>query len=293
MMERAGGDGRRRADLDAGTGTGLALSEAGAGAPVVLVHGIPGSSETWRAVGELLAGEHRVATADLLGFGASSRPASASSLQAPAQAEALAAALDRTRIRAATLVGHDFGGPVAAHLAATRPDLVGGLVWISGNAFPDTPVPFPLSLTRSPLLGRLAESVLLSRPALRLMLRRAARDGRVAPRPAIGDRSQARSIRSIFASALRELDERYAPVAAALSGLAVPAAVVWGDRDPFFPVEQARRTARLIPGAELVLLEGVGHFPPEERPREVAEVAARIAGRAGRDRRPRLEPRSP
>lgn len=259
----------------------LGTSERGSGPAVVLVHGIPGSAASWGTVGEALAGAHRVVTVDLLGFGASSRPRSARALQAPAQAEALARALDDREIRGATVAGHDFGGPVAAHLARQRPGLVGSLVWLSGNAFPDTPVPFPLSLVRWPLVGTVAERVLFSRPSLRLMVRQATGNGTGSAQSAVGDRSQARSVRVIFASALRELERFYTPVAEALSGLSIPATVVWGDRDPFFPVQQGRRTASLIPGADLVVLEGAGHFLPDERPREVADHIAAVVQRSG------------
>lgn len=263
------------------SGTPMGCSDRGSGPPVVLVHGIPGSSASWETTGEMLVSTHRVVTVDLLGFGTSPRPRSASALQAPAQAEALARVLDDRGIRGATVAGHDFGGPVAAHLAAGRPDLVGGLVWLSGNAFPDTPVPLPLSLVTWPLLGSVAARALFSRPSLRLMVRQATGDGRVPGRSSVGDRSHARSIRVIFTSALRELQRHYAPVVERLSHLTVPTTVVWGDHDPFFPLEQAQRTAAVIPGAELVVLEGAGHFLPDERPREVADQIAAVTRRVG------------
>lgn len=268
-----------RSHVDADTG--MAFADEGSGPAVVLVHGIPGSAASWETVRGILVGEHRVITVDLLGFGPSSRPWSARSLQAPAQAKALARVLDDLGVRDATVAGHDFGGPVAAHLAARRPELVGGLVWLSGNAFPDTPVPFPLALVTKPLLGPLAERIVFSRGALRLMARLAARDRAVQARPAVGDRSQARSIRIIFASALRELERLYAPVVEALSGLDLPATVVWGDRDPFFPTDQAKRTAALLPDARVVVLDGAGHFPPEERPGDVAREIARVTRLVG------------
>jgi pimeloyl-ACP methyl ester carboxylesterase len=55
-----------------------------------------------------------------------------------------------------------------------------------------------------------------------------------------------------------------------LTKVAVPAFVAWGTHDPFFSVEQGRRTAEAIAGARFELFEGAGHFLPEERASEVA-----------------------
>ena len=50
----------------------------------------------------------------------------------------------------------------------------------------------------------------------------------------------------------------------------VPTEVLWGGRDPFFDVAQGRRTAEQIPGSTFTVLEGCGHFVPEERPEALA-----------------------
>jgi pimeloyl-ACP methyl ester carboxylesterase len=51
-----------------------------------------------------------------------------------------------------------------------------------------------------------------------------------------------------------------------LAALGVPALVLWGEEDPFAPLAGAHRFARELPGAELVVLEGVGHFVFDEAP---------------------------
>lgn len=253
---------------------------SGEGPDLVLIHGVPGSSGSWAAVADRLAQDHRVHVPDLLGFGASPRPQSDEALAPPAQAEALAAALEPDR---AVLVGHDYGGPVALALAAAHPERVEAVVLSATNAFPDTHVPFPLSTLFLPLVGGIAERALFSRLSLKLMLRQGTgrSDHGPDPRLAIGDESQHAAVRSIFASSLRHLAERYAPTEAALRGLECPAEVVWGDRDPFFAVALAERTAAAAPSRPSpVILEGAGHFLPEERPEELAAVIRRAAARS-------------
>lgn len=259
----------------------LGVSDEGRGPAVLLLHGIPGSARSWDAVAQLLANDHRVLAADLLGFGASPRPREPA--LAERQAAALAATLDRMGVERATVVGHDFGGPVALHLQRGRPDLFSGLLLSATNAFPDTPIPLPIAAVTWPLVGRLAEQVLFAPPALRLMLRR----GAGSPRPQldadvyIGDRQQARAIRSIFATSLRELDALYRPLAESLAAVHVPASVVWGACDPFFSVAVGKRTAHALPDAQLVVLEGCGHFVPAERPKELAREIRQLVRRAG------------
>lgn len=50
----------------------------------------------------------------------------------------------------------------------------------------------------------------------------------------------------------------------------VPVQLVWGDRDPFFPVDRARAMIDTFPNARLEVIEGVGLFSQEEAPAEVA-----------------------
>jgi len=251
--------------------SGLAYARRGQGHPVLLIHGIPGSAASWFPVARELAAGFDVVVPSLLGFGGSDRPRDLESLHAAAQAEALCRLLDELQIRTCAVAGHDFGGPVALLLQARRPQAVSHLALFATNAFTDTPIPFPLSLTTWPLLGGAVASLLFSRASLRAMLR----SGTGSPRVALeadahlGDAGQVRSIRTIFAGSLSRLAELYAPVEAQLGRVEVPALVGWGDRDPFFSVEQGRRTASTL-GAPLRVYDGAGHFLPEERPAGIA-----------------------
>lgn len=261
------------------SGERLAVEERGDGDPVVLLPGIIGTRETWRPVADRLARDRRVVLLDLLGFGDSSRPARVDALWADAQAAAVAEVLDSRRVFSATIAAHDFGGPVAAHLLATRPDLVGRLCLCSTNLTADTPIPMPIAAITWPGVGWLFERLLMSRPALEMSIRQAVGDTSEPIRVEAGDATQRRSTRLVFAAALRELSVRYRPVETAVRARGAPMLVLWGDRDPFFSVEQGRRTAEMA-AAEFRLFERAGHFLPVERPDEVAAEIAAFASAA-------------
>jgi len=237
-----------------------------AGSAVVLIHGIPGSSRSWAAVARALAPEHIVVVPDLLGFG---DDGPWNELDAEAQATALAASLDRQGIGKATIVGHDFGGPIAMTLYASRPDLFETFGLLATNAFPDTPIPFPLSTVNWPIVGNGMARMLFSAPALKMMLRMFGST----------ELGNPESVRAIFTDALQNLEERYGHYPAILREIRVPSLVLWGDRDPFFPVEQGRRLADLLQDGDLEVIRGAGHFLPEQRPDAVATCIARLVAR--------------
>lgn len=233
---------------------------------VVLIHGIPGSPDVWTEVAKSLMDRHRVLVPALLGFGAEDSP---SGLDARAQARSLGRSLQEAGIARATIVGHDFGGPIALSLYELQPDVFQGLGLLATNAFPDTPIPFPLSMVNWPLIGDAMARGLFSGPALRMMLK-------VYGGSELGN---ARAVRAIFKDSLQNLPERYGHFPAILRTIAVPSLVVWGDKDPFFPIENGRRIADELENAEFEVIDNTGHFLPEQAPLEVASAIARLVTR--------------
>lgn len=107
--------------------------ETGAGPPLIALHQAASSSREFVALGRLLAGRLRVIAPDLLGHGASGRPAEASVAGYAAGVAGLAHGLGIERFR---LLGHHAGGVVAAEVAATLGDRVEHL-FLSNTPFLD------------------------------------------------------------------------------------------------------------------------------------------------------------
>lgn len=100
---------------------------------ILLIHGIPGSARTWHRVVAALENDHDVLHPDSVGFGGSNDFVTADDLLAPNQARALGEQLDRRDVGRVVLVGHDFGGPVAAHLIAADPSRVATLARVTSS----------------------------------------------------------------------------------------------------------------------------------------------------------------
>jgi pimeloyl-ACP methyl ester carboxylesterase len=58
--------------------------------------------------------------------------------------------------------------------------------------------------------------------------------------------------------------------------LAMPVVVIWGDRDTITPLEQGQRLAGLAPGAQLLVLDGVGHIPQIEAPQRFNDLLLKV-----------------
>ena len=124
---------------------GVELDVTDAGAPgdpvVVLVHGFPESSHSWRhQIEPLVAAGYRVLAPDQRGYGASSAPRDVAAYRTDHLCADLVGLLDDIDTRQAVVVGHDWGALVAWDLARLHPDRVRALVNVS---VPYTPWPAP------------------------------------------------------------------------------------------------------------------------------------------------------
>lgn len=246
----------------------------GDGPVVLLVHGMAGSSATWKHVMPALARRFTVVAPDLLGHGASAKPRGEYSVSA--HANLLHDLLTALGYEHATLVGQSLGGGVAMQLAYQFPTCCERLVLVSsGGLGPEV----------SGLLRGLSmpgvEHVfpLLCSPALRdVGIRLAAWLGRIGlrPGPVVEEiwRSYAslaeRDARRAFFCTLRAVIDPDGQVVSATDRLYlaahVPTLVIWGARDSLIPMSHGSAAHAAIPGSRLEIFEEVGHFPHCEAP---------------------------
>jgi pimeloyl-ACP methyl ester carboxylesterase len=243
---------------------------AGDGPAILLIHGIAGSSTTWRAVMPTLAENYTVIAPDLLGHGHSAKPRGDYSLGAYASGiRDLLAVLGRERV---TLVGHSLGGGVAMQFAYQFPDWAERLVLVASGGLGKEVSPLLKAVT---LPG--AEYVLpfVLNPRIRQTAELpGAMARRVGWRPSDTLAEVWRSYTSLtdrhgqtaFVHTVRSVIDLAGQRVSAHDRLylaeAVPTLIVWGEEDRIIPVAHAHRTAEAIPGARLEILPGAGHFLP-------------------------------
>jgi pimeloyl-ACP methyl ester carboxylesterase len=261
-------------------GDRVAYQDVGTGPEaLLLIHGMAGSSETWREVIPQLSRKYRVVAPDLLGHGQSAKPRGDYSLGA--FAVLLRDLLDELGITRATIVGQSLGGGVAMQFVYQHPDYCQRLILISsGGLGPD--VGWTLRLLSAPG-AELIMPVIAPRPVLTAgnKLRSWFRAvGIQSPRgaevwSAYSSFSDAET-RQAFLRTLRSVVDYRGQAVSALNRLhmagELPTMVIWGDHDRIIPVEHGYAVHEARPGSRLEVLEGVGHFPHVERPSQVVNL---------------------
>lgn len=255
------------------------LDEGQGDEAILLLHGMAGSSQTWRSVIGPLSRKYRVIAPDLLGHGNSAKPRSDYSLGA--FAVYLRDFLDELGVAQATIVGHSLGGGVAMQFVYQHPDYCRRLILMSsGGLGPD--VGWTLRLLSAPgaelILPIIApRPVLTAGDKLRSWFRKA---GIESPRGAeiwnaYSSFSDAPT-RQAFLRTLRSVVDYRGQAVSALNRLNVkadmPSMTIWGDQDNIIPVEHAHAAHQVRPATRLEVLPGVGHFPQVERPNDVVDL---------------------
>lgn len=257
-----------------------AAGTRGAGEPVVLLHGFPTSGHLWRDVVPLVPPGHRVVVLDLLGYGRSDRPLGRG-VALEDHARRIIDVLDQLGINFACVVGHDVGGGIAQVLAIKYPQRVSRLCLVDAVAFEEWPTrDVKLARAMMPLTRHLPPTWLLS--VLRTDLLRGYVDherGGHAIEKYVRPFASAEG-RDAFMEHLLALDSaETAALAPRLKHIVAPTAIVWGQHDPFLPVNIGRRLHDSIPGSTFDVIPAVRHFTPEEAPTKIADVLTNLLSR--------------
>jgi len=241
----------------------------GSGPVIVLVHGMAGSSATWRYVLPALAEHFTVVAPDLVGHGGSEKPRGDYSLGAFASGvRDLMLALGHEH---ATLVGQSLGGGVAMQFAYQFPERTERLVLVSSGGLGDE-VNLLLRLLALPgaelvlqlgcngwvhdagvnVAGWLARIGLHTGPHVTEVLE------------GYGSLADAET-RTAFLHTLRSVvdvgGQRVSAADRLYLAAEMPTLIIWGDHDRIIPVSQGQATHGAMHGSRLEIFEGAGHFP--------------------------------
>jgi len=253
---------------------------AGEGPAILLIHGMAGSSRTWREVMPELAKDHTVIAPDLLGHGESAKPMGDYSLGA--HASGLRDLLGALGIDRVTVVGQSLGGGVAMQLAYQHPLLAERLVLIGSGGLGREVNPM-LRLFTLPGAQYLMPFIFPSfiRDKGNQFAKSFQAKGYTAPAH-LGEMWRAYASlaepenRKAFVKTLRAVIDIGGQSISAIDRLyltaAVPSMIIWGDADPIIPVAHAHAAHAIMPGNRLEILEGRGHFPHVEAPQVIVDL---------------------
>jgi pimeloyl-ACP methyl ester carboxylesterase len=258
----------------------------GGGIPLVLLHGFPLDRSIWDEQLATLRSDARVIRIDLRGCG-ESEPG-----EGPALMEMLAGdvagVLDALRVERAALAGHSVGGYVALSFFRMFAERVAGLALVASHVSADAsnapnadPAQRALAASRDALADRLEHEGAMD-AAVESYLPRYFAPATYRERPELVERARAIMSRQNprgCAQLVRGMKERL-DSHDLLPDIAVPALIVAGAEDAYLRPATLRETAEAIAGAEIVVLDDVGHAPMLEAPAATAAALARLAQRA-------------
>jgi pimeloyl-ACP methyl ester carboxylesterase len=251
------------------------------GRPVTLLHGFPTSSHDWAAIlPALIQIDCRVTSLDLLGFGASAKPAK-HDYRLVEQASIVEALWQHLGVDRTALVVHDYSVSVAQELLHRDSGRITAAVFLNGGLYPDLHRPTAFQRLVHGRLGVVLQHLSTERAfrkALRQIFGRDVADEDLhdmwrALTAAKGKRVQHRL--------LHYIDERRIHGSrwqSALENYSGPTLFVWGPTDPVSGSHVLPRLRDRLPGAQFVVLDdepATGHYPHVENP--AAVVAALTA----------------
>jgi len=250
----------------------LNFLDQGDGPPVVLLHGLFGAAKNLGVLARALAATHRVISMDMRNHGDSPHDAV---MNYSSMAADVAETMDSLGMGTAAVVGHSMGGKTAMVLALTEPARVAKLAVLdiapmtyhhnyaayvaAMQALPLTP-----KLTRAQADAALGDAV--ETAAMRAFLLNNLTLGET-PHWRLGLEEIGGAMQDLFA---------WQDVGAPYQG---PALFLRGGSSDYVGPEAEPEIKRLFPQAEIVTVEGAGHWLHAEKPAEVIAAVQAFAGR--------------
>jgi pimeloyl-ACP methyl ester carboxylesterase len=263
-------------------GTRVHYRDEGQGEPLVLLHGILASLQTWDGWTEKLKSQYRVIRLDIPPFGLTGKPAFSYSRENYLKfindfTEALG-------IKKYNLAGNSLGGYFAWNMALAYPDKVERLILLDPAAYPQDP-PFPIKAFTMPVIGKISTWV-----TPRFIVANNVRCTYGEPEKVTDEtinQYHELLLREGNREAIREffqfVQEMNGRMPLEISEIKQPTLIMWGGRDVWIPTEEMTANwKRDLPSAKLIIYDKAGHIPMEEIPAETAMDAADfLSGKTG------------
>jgi len=257
--------------VDAG-GIRTRVLEAGNGEPMILLHGTGGHIEAYARNIPELSKHFRVICIDMVGHGYTDKPDRPYGIDF--YSEHLLLTLQALQLKKVYLSGESLGGWVAAWFAAEHPEYVHSLVLNTPGNVNNKPEVME-ALKASTLKAVLEANYENVKIRLEWLMydKSQVTDELIEARYNIYKQpSYQKAVHHIVYLQDIEARKQYAWDPSWCGKISVPTLLCWTDHDPTSTVEEAKPIQEMIPGSELAVIEGAGHWPQWEKVEEFNEV---------------------
>jgi pimeloyl-ACP methyl ester carboxylesterase len=222
--------------------------ESGKGEPLVIIHGGGEGAAAWLSNINELSNHYHVYAPNLPGFGLSA--AALNSYAVPDVMEFVNAFSVCLELTSFNLVGHSFGGGIAAHLALKYPEKVRKLVLVSSLCVGKEIAWWVRMFSFGSMCRILGNSIIKFYKGLGFL---ACLFGDVVIQQPFTAASVA--VGEVISNHIQQKTV----LAAQLAGISMPTLVVWGEHDQIVPLEHAYRAGDLIPDCRVQVFADCGH----------------------------------
>jgi len=248
----------------------IAFEIEGEGEPVVMIHGLGGTSNVWTPLLGAFSRNKKIRF-DLPGSGRSARFEGALAVELFIEKTLLV--MDKAGVRSAHVVAHSMGTIVAAHLAAAHSEKVNSLALFG-------PLLAPNDQARAAIRSRAAKTREGDmQPIADALLQGSTSSETKQKRPAAAAFVRESLMRQDCDGYARSCEALADMQAADTARIACPVLLVTGDEDMVAPPSSVRAMGDRIKGSRVEVLRGCGHWTPVEKPEECVSILNRFYSR--------------
>lgn len=246
--------------------------DEGKGFPLVLLHGISSSLNTWEEWTRQLKGNFRIIRLDLPGC-ALTGPNENRDYSIEFYVSFMKSFLHELKIDSCYMAGNSLGGYITWNIAAAYPNLVKKMILIdaAGYPIPSDSIPFMFKVALSPIIP-LFKTVTPRFLVAQVIKQVYGDDTKITD--AIIDQYYCLALRTgnrgAFLDIVKSLKFTQFDN---LKIIKTPTLIMWGDKDIILEPKFARQFKADLSNSKLIMYPGVGHIPMEELPKKTADDA--------------------
>ena len=237
---------------------------------LVLIHGLGASAERWEQVMPIFAEKFRVVIPDLIGFGFSDKPLADYTIDF--FSDFLKQFLKAASISKTYLIGSSLGGQISAEFTAANPELVEKLILVSPSGVMKQSTP----ALDAYIMAALYPNEQNAKNAFEMM----EGSGESVDEKIVAgfiERMQLPNAKLAFMSTILGLKNAEI-ITKKLLSISTQTMLIWGSDDPVIPINHADDFVSSIKDCRFVRMDGCGHTPYVQKPRDFSEKVLDFLG---------------